>query len=153
MIHKQRLSIEQILELEQFDEYRFAALEKICQNIEKDVIKSGKKKSIITCKAGRDSCYIDYKGTLKLCHYLDHPLCICSLLDTDIEKAWPKLLERSRKIYSDDKQYLSTCGECGLKAICSWCPAHSFIQYGKLDGVDQIECRLAHQRVSQFKKQ
>ncbi len=75
-IESERLDPDQIFTIEQNDSTRFEALEKKCNNLNMSQSSSKNSKRIFRCKAGTNSCCIDYTGTFKLCTSLCNEDCV-----------------------------------------------------------------------------
>ncbi|MFC1948010.1 radical SAM protein [Chloroflexota bacterium] len=146
-IISERLSPGEIIAIEQADEERAAALEKNC-----DKLISGCTQyqcdHLFHCGAGTSNFVVSYDGIFRLCADLWHPDCTFDLRRDRLAQAWKELVPRVRDLRSNDTFFLAHCHKCPIINLCLWCPAHAYLETGKLDGFCPYFCEVAHARAS-----
>lgn len=145
-ILNQRLSIQEVLELEKENGDRFEALKKQCVKIQSKNISDGSPEKLFKCSAGLNSCSIDCYGIFKLCSPLIHKDCVYNLKKGSLHDAWYNFVPKIRSLNSDNQAYHKTCSNCKLRDFCMWCPAFAGIETGKLDGQVEYFCNMANKR-------
>lgn len=143
-IKSQRLSPEEIASLEQSDPERFQALQEKCdKSVMPDCSSNGE---LFLCGAGKTSYSISYDGIFRLCSSLWHPKCIYDLRHGNLTYAWRHFVPQVREMRSEREEYLRSCGACDLVNLCMWCPAHAYLETGRLDAAVEYYCQVAHAR-------
>lgn len=145
-IKSERLSPEEIIQIEKKDIARYDALIKKCHRIDgpkRDVNPSEK---LFRCQAGINSCCIGYDGILKLCSTLVEVSCIFDLKKVGLSDAWLNFFPVVTASKSKSEAYKNRCGCCNIVDLCMWCPANVFLETGELDGYVQDFCDLAYKR-------
>ena len=145
LIKSERLSAQEIVELERQDSQRMVALEKSCQESVFDR-SANPRDCLIQCGAGNKSFTLGYDGMFRLCSSLCHPDCIYSLRNGTLSDAWHNFVPRVRGMTSRRRVFLDNCQRCSLLNLCLWCPAHAHLETGKLDEPVDYFCRIAHAR-------
>jgi len=145
-IRAERLLPEQIVAIEQADEERADALEKGCDKLIVPEFTSCQCSHLFHCGAGNSSFCVGYDGTFRLCSSLWHPDCICDLRKGSVAEAWFNLAPRVRTMTSDDPEFLGRCRSCAIVNLCLWCPAHAYLESGRMDGWCEYFCQVAHAR-------
>jgi radical SAM protein with 4Fe4S-binding SPASM domain len=151
-IKSERLSPEQIIELEQADTERFQAMEKKCSDLIVPEYASIKSNRIFYCGAGNNSFDVSYDGFYRLCSSLWHPDCVYDLRKGSVIDAWTNFVPQVRNIRSNKEEFLDNCRGCILKNLCMWCPAHAYLENGHLDLPVDYFCRIAHARAEMLTK-
>jgi radical SAM protein with 4Fe4S-binding SPASM domain len=145
-IRAQRLSPEEIIALEQGDPERFAALAKTCTP---ENLPSGDHTHcdhLFHCSAGLGNFVVSCEGLFRLCSSLWHPDCTYNLRQGCLKDALEHFLPRVRGMRSQNRQFLETCRGCALINLCMWCPAHAYLETGRLDAWVEYFCRVAQTR-------
>jgi radical SAM protein with 4Fe4S-binding SPASM domain len=62
-----------------------------------------------------------------------------------------KFVPKVRDIRSDNKEFLKKCRKCPIINLCLWCPAHAYLESGKMDTVVDYFCQVAHARAVSLK--
>ena len=145
LIQAERLSPRQIVELEVQDPQRMVALEKSCRETVFDR-SANPQDCLIQCGAGNKSFTIGYDGVFRLCSSLCHPDCVYSLRQGTLSDAWHNFVPRVRAMTSQHSCFLENCRRCSLLNLCLWCPAHAYLETGKLDRPVDYFCRVTHAR-------
>lgn len=144
-ITSQRLTPNEIFEIERNESERVKSLSQKCKNLNQQSSSKIPNK-LFRCMAGINSCGIDYTGNVKPCTSLCNDKSFYDLKNGSLKEAWDHFIPTVIQQESDNKQFLTTCGNCNLHNICSWCPAHADLETGSLDGHTPYFCSAAKQR-------
>jgi sulfatase maturation enzyme AslB (radical SAM superfamily) len=49
-------------------------------------------------------------------------------------------------------EFLEKCRSCPIINLCLWCPAHAYLEKGRLDAWCDYFCQVAHARAAAIKK-
>jgi radical SAM protein with 4Fe4S-binding SPASM domain len=150
-IKKERLSPEEIAALDRSDKKRSEALKKECEKLLPPNLPQYEDRHLFYCKAGQNSFSISHDGRFRLCSSLLHPECIYDLRRVSIKDAWDKLAPKVLDLTSDHPDFLTKCHSCPLVNLCLWCPAHAYLETGRLDGWVEYFCQVAKARAEAFK--
>lgn len=136
---EERLTAEQIADLEASNDFRKSSWEKL---INDNSVFSWK------CRAGVSSVAIDFQGNAFVCGlYRKFPI---SVIESNLES----VLGHLRKIHQTHTKIVETneCAKCSNRYICKWCPAYAQI-YNSGNESRKIEflCDLANARMEKFK--
>lgn len=137
----EQLAVEEIVELENCDDFRKKSWIKIL---------SDKKAFHWKCRAGVNSFAIDFQGNAFVCGlYRSNPI---SVIKSDIESVMYHL----RELHSEHIRIIehNECAICSNRYICKWCPAYAKIFNESSAGDSQriqFFCDLAKLRESVFK--
>jgi radical SAM protein with 4Fe4S-binding SPASM domain len=145
-IKAERLTKEEIVEIEQADPERSTALKKNCDHFifpERDHQDCG---HLFQCGAGKSGFTVSPEGYFRLCASLWHPECVADLKATPLASAWNDLVPRVRGMTSSNLHFLINCRSCKIVNLCLWCPAHAHLETGKLDGWSEFFCQAAQAR-------
>lgn len=145
-IANQRLSGDEIVELEKQFPKRLEELIENCRPAEECDGHASFPEIIFKCGAGLTSCTINSYGFLKLCIALVRNSCIYDLKKGSLKDAWYNFIPAIRSLRSNKKTYHAGCSNCKLRSFCSWCPARSDLETGELDEKIGYFCSLASKR-------
>ncbi len=145
-IKSERLSPEEIVNLEQSDPERFQSLEKGCDKLIIPEFSNNTCNHIFHCGAGNGSFDVSYNGLFRLCSSLWHPDCVYDLRKGNITDAFNKIVLKVHDMRSDKREFLETCRVCPIINLCIWCPAHSHLETGEIDTPVDYFCKVAHAR-------
>lgn len=151
-IKSERLSAEAIVGIEKGDSERFAALDKNCDKLINDEFSHYACNHLFHCGAGNGSFSVSYDGNLRLCSSLWHPDCIYNLTKGNLNQAWQNFIPMVRDMRSDKEEFLSKCRKCPIINLCIWCPAHAYLETGKMDMPVDYFCKVAHARAEALDK-
>lgn len=149
-IRAQRLSPGEIIAIEQADPERSAAVEKRCGMLEKPVPSQGLDNFLFQCSAGADSFAVSYNGLFHPCPSLRHPDCLFDLRRGSLAGAWFDFTPRTLAMKTNNNGFLENCRLCPLMNLCQWCPAHAYLECGRMDEWCEYFCRTAHARARAF---
>ena len=150
-IKSERLSPEEIVAIEQSDPERFESLKKGCDDLIVPEFSHITCNHLFRCGAGNGSFTLSYDGFFRLCSSLWHPDCIYDLRKGSLSDAWYNFVPQVRDIRSDKKEFLEKCQICPLINLCMWCPAHAYLETGKMDAHVEYFCKIAHARSKMLK--
>ncbi|MBN1996262.1 radical SAM protein [candidate division KSB1 bacterium] len=145
-IKTERLTPEQIVELEQSDPERAGKLEIECNRIRVTSSSYQTETRLFYCGAGRESFHVSYDGKFRLCSSLWHPDTLYDLRQGTLREAWYDFVPRIRNIRSEDPELQQKCRQCTIINLCMWCPAHAHLETGRMDAWVDYFCRVAHAR-------
>lgn len=151
-IRNERLSPGEIVALEQADAERAGSLQKHCDQY---IFTSGERHAcqhLFYCGAGNSGFTVSPEGYFRLCSSLWHPDCICDLKKSPLAEAWNDLVPRVRDLASLDPDFLGKCRSCPIVNLCLWCPAHAYLEHGRLDAWCEYFCQVAHARAIALKQ-
>ncbi len=92
----------------------------------------------ISCRAGRSSFWINWKGEMTPCGMMPQPA--VSVLEKGFEQAW----EETRKA-ADEIRLPPECSACRLKPGCHACAAMCLTETGRFDCKPDYICRMTHE--------
>jgi radical SAM protein with 4Fe4S-binding SPASM domain len=147
MIRAERLSPEQIVDLEKADSERFGALRKRCLDLDPEKAVESPDRPLLYCGAGKGSCAVGYDGTFRLCSSLWHRDCVFDLRRGSLVEAYRDFVPRVRSLKALNAPLPEKCRACALLDLCLWCPAHAHLETGALDGAIEDFCQAARARV------
>jgi len=145
-IRAERLSAEEIVQLERSDLVRFDALKKACTTLIGTEAPKATDGRLFACGAGHDMCTVSYDGLFRLCSSLWHPDCVYDLRRGNLIEAWRTFVPKVRGMRSRGRDFQSRCAGCRLINLCMWCPAHAYLETGSMDVPVDYFCRIAHAR-------
>jgi radical SAM protein with 4Fe4S-binding SPASM domain len=147
-IKEERLSPEEIVEIERADPERFESMEKGCDKLIVPEFSHYGCNHLFHCGAGNGSFSVSYDGKFRLCSSLWHPDCVYDLRKGSLKEAWSTFIPKVRDLRSDRQEFLEKCRRCQIINLCLWCPAHSHLETGEMDAVVDYFCRVAHARAA-----
>lgn len=150
-IRTQRLTSEQIVDLENADDQRINAMREKCDNLINDAFTHYGCDHLFHCGAGNGSFNVSYDGRFRLCSSLWSEGTTYDLRRGTLADAWEYFVPRVRDLRSQRKEFLETCRKCALVNLCLWCPAHAHLETGLLDGTTPYFCEVAHRRAENIK--
>lgn len=142
----QRMTPEDMGVIDQSDKYRFQILKKTCKSLLDERKTDIDNKYLFRCSAGVSSFHIAYDGTFRLCSALCHPDCVYDLKTGTLREAWMDFVPRVRSMVSEKGDFKENCGGCPYIDLCQWCPAHAYLETGKLDEPVPRFCHATHIR-------
>lgn len=92
----------------------------------------------LTCKAGKYSCWINWKGQMQACVDMDTPA--FSLKDLPVQEAWDKLKNAIKELETH-----SECKNCKLKPLCNVCYANATNEKKHCGSIDYL-CQMAESK-------
>jgi len=147
----QRLSPEQIIEIESADPERFQALQKACTSLIHEHNDNPGCSHLFHCGAGQRSFSVRYDGFFRLCASLNSPDTLYDLRRGSLAEAWQNLAPRVRALTSSNQEFADNCNICPLVNLCLWCPAHGHLETGRLDGHSPYFCAVAQARAANLR--
>jgi radical SAM protein with 4Fe4S-binding SPASM domain len=151
-IKSERLSPEEIANLELSDSERFQALKKGCDKLIISEFSDTTCNHLFLCGAGNQSFTLSCDGLFRLCSSLWHPDCVYDLRKGNLTDAWRHFVPRVREMRSDRTEFRERCLVCPLINLCLWCPAHAYLETGEIDAPVEYFCKVAHARVEALKR-
>lgn len=145
-IKSQRLTPDEIVQIEQSDPRRCRAIREKCAHN----IPPADTGTLFCCQAGINSCAIGFDGTYRLCPSLVHPGTTCSLKAVSLDHAWHQFTPRVLNTVSENPDYTAGCRVCGRQNICPWCPAHADLETNQMDAPVEYFCEIAAKREKAF---
>ncbi len=148
MIRSERLSPDEIVALERGDNERFEAMKHGCDTFIFPEAEGHLCQHLFHCGAGTGSFTIGSDGRFRLCSSLWHPDTLYDLRSGTLEDAWRTHTPRVLSMTSDDDEFLSSCRRCNIINLCLWCPAHAYLETGRMDRRVDAFCQIAHARAA-----
>lgn len=145
-IRAERLTPEQIVELEHADEERMDSITRQCDTLIKDEFVHRDCDNLFHCGAGNSSFDVSYDGRFRLCPPLWARETVYDLRRGTLAEAWHDFVPLVREMRSAKREFQETCQVCPLVNLCLWCPAHTHLETGELDGSTPYFCAVAHAR-------
>ncbi|MBQ9286974.1 MAG: radical SAM protein [Bacteroidaceae bacterium] len=90
----------------------------------------------LTCRAGKSSCWVNWKGELKACVDMEEPS--VDLKKTPVHEAWAQLKEAVKHL-----PLHTECKDCKLKPFCDVCYANAANEKKHCGSLDYL-CQMAH---------
>ena len=90
----------------------------------------------LNCRAGKSSCWVNWKGELKACVDLEKPS--FDLTKTSVKEAWVQLKEAVTHL-----PLHTECKDCKLKPFCDVCYANATNEKKHCGSLDYL-CQMAH---------
>ena len=151
-IRAERLSPEEIVAAEQADEERAGALARGCDSLIIPELAHLHCDHLFHCGAGNGSFSVSYDGLFRLCSSLWHPDCLYDLRRGSLAEAWHSFVPQVRDLRSADREFLEKCRPCPLVNLCLWCPAHAYLESGRMDAWCEYFCQVAHARAAAIQR-
>lgn len=151
-ILQERLSPEEITDLERADSERSAAMQKNCGQHDFQQYNESGRTRLFRCGAGESSFSVRYDGMFRICSTLNHPDCMVDLRNTGLADAWQTFAPKVRAAESDSREFRKHCQNCALINLCLWCPATAHLEVGRMDGHSDYFCAVAKARARAVQK-
>ena len=145
-IREERLTASEIALLEQSDAARLTALKNACAQVSQKSNDDPKTSFLFACGAGINECTVGHDGKFRLCASLTHPDCLYDLTNGSLKDAVTRFVYDVRGMRSNHGDFLQNCAGCTLVSLCHWCPAHAYLETGRLDGYVPYFCDVARAR-------
>ena len=155
-IRAERLSGSEIAEIERADAERRGALERGCSS-EGDLVTTDFEHwgcdHLFHCGAGNLSFTVGYEGTFRVCTSMCHPDTVVSVRPgapgaVTLREAWKDWIPHVRDLRGSDRDFLERCRKCDVINLCLFCPAHSYLETGRMDAWVEYFCEVAHARAA-----
>lgn len=137
----QRLSVDEIMDLEESDSIRVAEWVKIVNDENRKLL--GHK-----CSGGVYSFFVSASLTTSICavnRQNQHPI-----LEENFNIIWKKLNKDNADLLQ--QYYNSECSSCHSKYVCRWCPTYSYMENKVWNLKIDYFCELSRQRLMRFIK-
>jgi len=151
-IMAERLLPEEVVAIEQADQERADSLLRRCDQLILPEMKTQQSNHLFTCGAGGKSFAVSYDGYFRLCSSLWHPECLYNLRKGSLKEAWDHIVPKVLALRSTDRVFLEQCRRCPIMNLCLWCPAHAYLESGRMDAWCQYFCDVAHARAEALEK-
>jgi radical SAM protein with 4Fe4S-binding SPASM domain len=150
-IRSERLSPEEIVNLEKSDENRFSGLLNNCDTYINANFSHHSCNHLFHCGTGNGTFVVSYNGKFRLCSSLWAPGTLYDLSTGTLQDAIQNFSPKIRDMRSNNQRFLETCRKCVLVNLCLWCPAHAYLETGELDGETPYFCQVAHARAEMIR--
>jgi len=150
-IRDQRLSSEQIADLERSDEARFSAMQESCERLILPNAPEITRRTVFSCGVGAGDFVVGCNGYYRHCSSLWHPDFMADLRSQTVIEIRKVLVPKIRKIESDNEEFVEGCIKCSIVNLCIWCPANGFLETGRIDQPSQYFCLVAKSRSDNIK--
>ena len=147
-IQQERLTPDEIVELEQADTQRLGMLHESQDSLINEAFTHMNCNHLFHCGAGNAGFTVGYDGTFRLCSSLCAPGTTINLRQVRLREVWETWVPWVRDLRSHNPEYLSTCRQCPIVNLCLHCPAHAHLETGAMDGATPYFCAVAHARAA-----
>ncbi|MFC1808770.1 radical SAM protein [Candidatus Omnitrophota bacterium] len=146
-IISERLSPEEIVDIEKKNTSRFQELKRKCNTfIRSKEMHRGSCHHLFFCGAGNRSFIVSANGLFRLCSALWHSDCIYDLTKGTVREAYENFVPRVRNRRLDRKELLEKCTICPIINLCMWCPGNAYLETGDLNMPVEYFCKVAYAR-------
>jgi len=142
----ERLAPRKIVEIEQADQERFDGLKSGCDSLIFPECEGKVCNHLFHCGTGNYSFTVSPEGLYRLCSSLWHPGCLFDLKKGPLDAAHNHFTPQVRQLRSDNPEFLEKCRRCSIVNLCIWCPAHAFLEKGRMDAHVEYFCEVANAR-------
>ena len=94
----------------------------------------------ISCRAGRSSFWINWRGDMTPCGMMNSP--VFSVRELGFDEAWKRTKEATAEI-----RMPSECASCGMKHVCRVCAAMCVTETGRFDRRPEYICEMTRETV------
>lgn len=101
---------------------------------------------LFNCGAGTNNFVLGFDGMFRLCSSLYVPEMMYNLRQGTLHDAWENLVPRVRELRTSNVELLKSCLSCPHFNFCLWCPAHAYLETGKLENPIPYFCEIAKAR-------
>lgn len=148
----ERLTPQEIVSIEEADIKRRESLIHKCDQLIQEGPDHRECQHLFRCGAGDNSFVISSDGMFRLCSSLWHPDCIFDLSNGTLSDAWNHFVPHVLASASNNHQFLDKCYKCRIFSLCMCCPAHAYLEGGRLDYWSEYFCQVAHERAALLQK-
>ena len=152
LIKSERLTPEEIVQLEREDDERFTALLKGCDSLIIEEFTRNCDNNLFHCGLGENSFTVSYDGKFRLCSSLWAPETIYDLRQGTLREAWEEFVPKVRDMRSRRTEFMEHCNTCPIINLCLWCPAHAYLETGELDTPIEYFCQVARARAASIQE-
>ncbi len=145
-IRAERLTPEEVVELELQDPERSKALPDFCEKHVRPEFAERIDDRVFHCGVGNGNVVVGYDGMMRLCSTLHHPEYMHDLRRGTIREGLQRLVPKVQSLISSNAVFLRSCARCAVINLCQWCAAAAYLETGKLDEPVPVFCRTAHAR-------
>ena len=155
-IRAERLPAAEIVAIERADAERKGALQNGCAE-DGDLVSTDFEHwgcdHLFHCGAGILSFTVGYEGTFRVCTAMCHPDTVVSVRAgapgaVTLREAWQDWIPHVRDLRGSDPDFLERCRKCDVINLCMYCPAHAFLETGRMDAWVGYFCEVAHARAA-----
>ncbi|MEO0108930.1 MAG: radical SAM protein, partial [candidate division WOR-3 bacterium] len=147
----ERLLPREVAAIEQMDQERSDELERNCDRFIWSTEVHRDCNHLFHCATGRYEFTISSEGRLRLCSSLWAPGTTYDLRQGSLKKAWEDFVPGVLSMESGNPTYRERCRVCKIVNLCLWCPAHAYLETGKMDEWVEYFCQVAHARAEAIK--
>ncbi len=154
LIREERLTDEQVLDLEGLRPERIAALKEACEHPKRKIYTDPEtgKQPLFRCRAGSESVTVDPYGRLRLCAMLSAPEFLYDLRTGTLNEAMGEFRSRILSLPNENPKF-ERCKTCRALTLCNWCPGRASLAYGQADAFMPEICRVAEKRFDALMKE
>lgn len=150
-ILSERLTPEEIANIEHEDPTRSESLKKDCHIYIRNSVEACSTGHLFNCGAGRESFSVSFDGNFRLCSSLLAPECVYDLKNGNLQEAWTKFAPQILSMTTTNPEIRLKCNQCPIINLCQWCPANAYLECGQLDCRPDYFCEVAHARSEALK--
>ncbi|WP_455544011.1 radical SAM/SPASM domain-containing protein [Intestinibacter sp.] len=98
----------------------------------------------ISCRAGKSSFWIDWKGNMCTCVFLENTK--MDVFENGFKKSWQYIIEETDKLFLPKK-----CVLCDKRTVCQVCVASVYCENGNMDEAPQYLCEMTEEIINILK--
>ncbi|MCU0594944.1 MAG: radical SAM protein [Desulfobacterota bacterium] len=98
-----------------------------------------------SCIAAKRDFHIDPYGRMSFCSFIRDGALRCDLKTEAFQEGWDVFLPSLAEKATGGKEYDQSCGSCGLRQDCLWCPAFGYLEHRCFSGKIEYLCDLAQE--------
>jgi radical SAM protein with 4Fe4S-binding SPASM domain len=150
-IVSERLSPEEVVEIEMADEKRVDAMLKKYDGVLRDEFAPADSDCVFRCGAGDGSFDVSSDGIMRPCISLWHPDFLYDWRRGSVADAWQRFFPSVMGRISDRKEFIEKCRDCSVINLCMWCPANAYLETQEMDMPVDFFCKIAYSRLAALK--
>lgn len=97
-------------------------------------------KEQLSCRAGRSSFWVTWKGMMTPCVFMDTPG--VPVFETGFSKAWEQIKEERKQLFLPIE-----CTKCGKREFCTVCGACAYTETGDFEKKPEYMCALTEEKL------
>ena len=150
LIRAERLSPREIVRLERSGPDNVGPVAPSCAGLGGEGLAADddfpERRRLFRCAAGGPELVVDPAGFLRPCPPFSHPDFLVDLRKVSLSGALERFLPQALGRRTVRGERPEACAACRTTDHCSWCPARSYLETGKLDKIADGLCELAGAR-------
>jgi len=96
-----------------------------------------------SCIAGRRDFHIDPYGKMSFCCFVKDPALRYDLKRGTFKECWEEFIPSLADRVRGGKEYRENCASCELRDDCRWCPVYGYLEHGRFPARVAYLCEVA----------